>query len=100
GGHLERDPGSGRRLLEDHGHGPAVEPSGVALRLRLHLGGEVEEGDELVLGEVVDGQVVPLHARQSIRGFATPRTRAVPLSPRGAPRRTRTPAARRSFAPR
>src|SRR6266542_697219 len=99
GGHLERDPGPGRRFLEDHGHGPAVEASGVPLRLRLHLGGEVEQGDALFLGEIVDGQVVPFYPRQSIGGLRAPRTRPVPLSRRGARRRIRMPAARRSCAP-
>ena len=41
--HLERDPGSGRRLLEDQRHRTATQALGVASGSRLELGGQVEE---------------------------------------------------------
>jgi hypothetical protein len=60
-GHLERHPGPSGRLLEHHGHRPALQPPGEIAGKGLGLGGELEELVELRLRDVVHRQEMPGH---------------------------------------
>ena len=65
---FERDPGAGGTLGEDHRQGLTRKRALLVLAF-LHTIGEVEEGRELGLGEVGDGEEVAWrHTRRPVRG--------------------------------
>src|SRR3954469_2917865 len=58
GANLERDPGSGRALGEDHRQRLAGERL-LPVVAALHPGGQIENGEELGFGEVRDREEMP-----------------------------------------
>ena len=62
----ERDPGAGRGLVEDDGHGPRPVERPARVAVLLHGSGQVEHGELLGRAQVVVAQEVSQHGQPSV----------------------------------
>ena len=68
---LERDPGPRRGFLEHQRDRSPLQPLAVGSRIGLQLPREIEDAEQLVRSEVVDGEVVAGHRRGVYTGSPT-----------------------------